>query len=163
MSTILFIIGFYLLVGGTVSLTLYYDNPYISDKDGIEGLYVALMWPYYIIKYIIKQLNMNHNVFFITTIKVVNKKNKMFTWRTPGFRYSLEEAKKTVEENICDIFECYYEYAVIEELEPYLYPERKNVWWYKWDKEQEKYLPITTDATIEILNEMFGEKIVEIG
>ena len=56
MSTILFIIGFYLLVGGTVSLTLYYDNPYISDKDGIEGLYVGLLWPYYIIKYIIKQL-----------------------------------------------------------------------------------------------------------
>ena len=56
MSIILFIIGFYLLVGWTVSLTLYYDNPYISDsdKDGIEGLYVALLWPYYIIKYIIK-------------------------------------------------------------------------------------------------------------
>ena len=51
MSTILFIIGFYLLVGGTVSFILYYDNLYISDKD----VYVALLWPYYIIKYIIKQ------------------------------------------------------------------------------------------------------------
>lgn len=55
MSTILFAIGFYLLVGGTISLALYYDNPYISDKDGIEGLYVTLLWPYYFIKYIVKQ------------------------------------------------------------------------------------------------------------
>ena len=66
---------------------------------------------------------MNHNVFFITTIDVIKKENKAFTWRTPGFRYSLEDAKAVVE----------------------------------------KYLPITTDATIEILNEMFGGKIVEIG
>lgn len=55
MSTILFAIGFYLLVGGTISLALYYDNSYISDKDGIEGLYVTLLWPYYFIKYIVKQ------------------------------------------------------------------------------------------------------------
>ena len=48
---------------------------------------------------------MNHNVFFITTIDVADKENKTFTWRTPGFRYSLEDAKAVVEENMCDIFE----------------------------------------------------------
>ena len=106
---------------------------------------------------------MNHNVFFITTIDVIEKENKAFTWRTPGFRYSLEEAKEVVEKNMCDIFEYCYEYAVIEELEPYLYPERKNVWWYKWDNEKEKYCPVENNDTIEILNEMFGGKIVEIG
>lgn len=106
---------------------------------------------------------MNHNVFFITTIDVADKENKTFTWRTPGFRYSLEEAKEVVEKNICDIFEYCYKYAVIEELEPYLYPERRNVWWYKWDNEKEQYCPIENDYTIEILNEMFGGKIVEIG
>ena len=37
---------------------------------------------------------MNHNVFFITTIDVADKENKTFTWRTPGFRYSLKEAKE---------------------------------------------------------------------
>lgn len=107
---------------------------------------------------------MNHNVFFITTIDVMEKDDKgVFTWRTPGFRYSLEEAKEVVEENMCDIFEYCYKYAVIEELEPYLYPERKNVWWYKWDNEKEKYCPVENNDTIEILNEMFGGKIVEIG
>ena len=41
---------------------------------------------------------MNHNVFFITTIDVMEKDDKgVFTWRTPGFRYSLEEAKEVVE------------------------------------------------------------------
>ena len=106
---------------------------------------------------------MNHNVFFITTIDVIEKENKAFTWRTPGFRYSLEEAKEVVEGNMCDIFEYCYEYAVIEELEPYLYPERKNVWWYKWDNKKEQYCPVENNETIEILNEMFGGKIVEIG
>ena len=61
---------------------------------------------------------MNHNVFFITTIDVADKENKTFTWRTPGFRYSLEDAKAVVEENMCDIFEYCYKYAVIEELSP---------------------------------------------
>lgn len=106
---------------------------------------------------------MNHNVFFITTIDVADKENKTFTWRTPGFRYSLEDAKAVVEKNMCDIFEYCYKYAVIEELEPYLYPERKNVWWYKWDNEKEQYCLVENDATIETLNEMFGGKIVEIG
>ena len=62
-----------------------------------------------------------------------------------------------------DIFEYCYKYAVIEELEPYLYPERKNVWWYKWDNEKEQYCLVENDTTIETLNEMFGGKIVEIG
>lgn len=106
---------------------------------------------------------MNHNVFFITTIEVVDSENKAFTWRTPGFRYSLEDAKAVVEENMCDIFEYCYKYAVIEELSPHLYPERENVWWYKWDKEKEKYVPTERDSTIDILEEMFGGTIVEIG
>ena len=37
---------------------------------------------------------MNHNIFFITTIEVIEEGQKAFTWRTPGFRYSLEEAKE---------------------------------------------------------------------
>lgn len=56
MSTIFSVIGFYLVVGGTTMIALYYDNPFIYDKNELEGLYVALFWPYYIIKYIIKQL-----------------------------------------------------------------------------------------------------------
>ena len=87
---------------------------------------------------------MNHNVFFITTIDVADKENKTFTWRTPGFRYSLKEAKEVVEKNICDIFEYCYKYAVIEELEPYLYPERRNVWWYKWDNEKNSIVLLKT-------------------
>lgn len=105
---------------------------------------------------------MNHNVFFITTIEVIEG-NKAFNWRTSCFRYSLEEAKEVVEKSMCGVFERNYNYAVIEELGPYLYPERKNVWWYKWDNEKEQYCPIANNDTIEILNEMFGGKIVEIG
>lgn len=32
-----------------------------------------------------------------------------------------------------------------------------------WDNEKEQYCPVENNDTIEILNEMFGGKIVEIG
>ena len=56
MSTILFVIGIYFLIGGTATITLYYDNPFVPEKDDIEGLYVALLWPYSTLKYIVTQL-----------------------------------------------------------------------------------------------------------
>lgn len=52
MSTILFAIGLYLLTGGTITIALYYNNPFISNKDGLESLFVAILWPYFLIKYI---------------------------------------------------------------------------------------------------------------
>lgn len=106
---------------------------------------------------------MNHNVFFITTIEVVNKEDQVFSRRTPGFCSSLENAKTVVEENKVDIFETIYLYAVIEEIGPYLYPTAENSWWYKWDKEKERYCPIENDTTVEVLKRLYGGTIAEIG
>ena len=53
--------------------------------------------------------------------------------RTIGYFLTLEEAKRVIKNNICDIHENYYRYAVIEEVEPGLYSstESKSIW-YKW-------------------------------
>lgn len=62
--------------------------------------------------------------------------------RTVGYKESFEQADRAVRENHCDICEAIYEYACIEELEAGLYPDAKNVWWYKWDPEMYGYAPI---------------------
>ncbi len=59
--------------------------------------------------------------------------------RTVGFRHSLEDAMETVETNICDIWERCYDYACIEEIEPYLYPIVENRWFYEYDAGKDRY------------------------
>ena len=53
--------------------------------------------------------------------------------RTIGYFLTLEEAKRVIKNNIYDIHENYYRYAVIEEVEPGLYSstESQSIW-YKW-------------------------------
>jgi hypothetical protein len=53
--------------------------------------------------------------------------------RTPGFFFSLEDAKKCVEENRGDIHEMVYKYIVIEEFGPGLYYLPDVEFWYKWE------------------------------
>ena len=74
--------------------------------------------------------------------------------RVVGYYPTLEEAKKCVEENWGDIQECYYKYAVIEDVEPGLYRTAESTpLWYKWSKAQEKFLPIDKPAQ---LSQTFG-------
>ena len=53
--------------------------------------------------------------------------------RTIGYFLTLEDAKRVVKNNICDIHEDYYRYAVIEEVEPGLYSSTESKsFWYRW-------------------------------
>lgn len=55
--------------------------------------------------------------------------------RTIGYFLTLEAAKRAIKNNICDIHENYYNYAVIEGVEPGLYSSTESVsYWYKWTK-----------------------------
>lgn len=60
--------------------------------------------------------------------------------RTPCFYHTLKDAKFTVENNACDIWEYCYQYAVIEEVDVGCYPYCGKRWFYKWEKDKnEKY------------------------
>lgn len=101
---------------------------------------------------------MKPSIFIITTMDFLVKDrvnhNKLIAYcgRTVGYYHDLEKAKQVVEENICDINETCYNYALIQELGPGLYPDPINNWWYKWNKEKKQY---------EATNELDGKTIYD--
>lgn len=83
-------------------------------------------------------------IYFVATIKDIQsaaEARKAGTYgiakieesRTIGYFLTLEAAKRVVKNNICDIHEDYYKYAVIEEVEPGLYSSTESKsFWYRW-------------------------------
>lgn len=92
-------------------------------------------------------------IFTVMTIKFGMKKinigphkgKKIFAImdkRAVGWFPVLETAKKCLEKNWGDIYECgAYPWAVIEEVPFGLYPPT-NEWWYAWDKKKKAYQPV---------------------
>ena len=73
--------------------------------------------------------------------------------RTVGFFETLEEAKRVVEENVCDIFEFYYGHATIEKISDGIYPciGSDDVIFYEWDSKQDGYREIERPEGMENL------------
>ena len=75
--------------------------------------------------------------------------------RTPCFYHTLKDAKFTVENNVCDIWEYCYQYAVIEEVDIGCYPYCEKRWFYKWEKDKTekhyggRYVPIDTPEELK--------------
>lgn len=59
--------------------------------------------------------------------------------RIVGFKHNLESAKQTVIDNVCDICESCYRYALIEEVVPCVYPCSDKRWYFTFNKETQKY------------------------
>ena len=59
-----------------------------------------------------------------------------------GFRHSLEDALESVRQNMCDIWETCYDYALVEEVEPCMYPASHKRWWFKFNMETKEYEPM---------------------
>lgn len=84
--------------------------------------------------------------YFVTTHHSLTDPSKPDS-RTVGFFKTLKEAKRIVEENVCDIFEYYYKHATIDCLTDGLYPtsfddESQETLFYAWDDDQKKYVQI---------------------
>jgi hypothetical protein len=56
-----------------------------------------------------------------------------------GFKHKLETAIDTVINNVCDICENCYMYALVEEVLPCLYPCNDKRWYFKFNTETKKY------------------------
>lgn len=59
--------------------------------------------------------------------------------RIVGFKHNLKSAKQIVIDNVCDICESCYKYALIEEVVPCVYPCNDKRWYFKYNKEIQKY------------------------
>lgn len=75
-------------------------------------------------------------MYFITTItKDFNE------FRCIGYFKDLSNAKRILEYNVHDVYECgYYPYAVIEFIPEGIYRYDLEPQWYKWDKIDNKYI-----------------------
>jgi hypothetical protein len=83
----------------------------------------------------------NKSFYFVVVMTKDNGKHKHPQSRTWCFLDSLDEAKRIIEENITDIHECSFNYALIEEFKSNSLPcISKNEWWYYWDTLKDKYV-----------------------
>ena len=94
------------------------------------------------------------SMFFVTTL-YVDKNGELCTSRCVGYFETYEEAKDVVLNNILDIFERLYNYAVIEEVSPGLYELDLNPHWFKISDDYDSYH--------EIEKPKFAEHIVGFG
>ncbi len=86
-------------------------------------------------------------MFFITCFSKLEKDKlgwlDMGSSRTFGFKSDFESAKTALNENICDMHEYLYLYAVVEEINEGIHPYVENRWFFKWDKEKDGFFEIS--------------------
>ena len=61
-----------------------------------------------------------------------------------GYYWNREEAIDAVHRNVTDMHETIYPYAIIERLEPGLFPGPKEREWFGWDEEKDGFYEIET-------------------
>ena len=83
-------------------------------------------------------------IYLITAMCILNGNQKRFlnttrSQRTFGYGCSLKEAKSYVKQNKSDIYECLYNYVVIEKMCSGIHARVIKEYWYKWDLAGKKY------------------------
>lgn len=84
-------------------------------------------------------------MYFITTFTQYTKDSLGYpdigSARTVGYYTEKEQAINAVLENRCDLWETIYTYAVVEHLEPGLYPLAmpEDRWFFKWNNDTKRY------------------------
>lgn len=85
-------------------------------------------------------------IFVVTVFEKCEPDDKGFAKigcsRSPCFRFTFESAENVVKTNMCDIWEYCYDYAVITEIGPVLYPDCETRKFYKYNREINGYEPI---------------------
>ena len=81
--------------------------------------------------------NKGKTIFVVHAMAAYKHDFGSFQSRTFGWFSSFELADKAVRTNQCDIYECLYQYVIIEEIADGIHGPCYREWWYKWDKEDE--------------------------
>ena len=99
-------------------------------------------------------------IFFITVFSHLKEIRKHIKTGEPILRRSsrvwgwfekFEDAVEVIEKNISDIWEYYYEYAMIEEVPEGICALSRQEWWWKWEGKDidGKYIPTTRPEDFE--------------
>ena len=120
-------------------LKLEYDY-YILTEKGLEATQTCV---YHKILDAFERNNNSKNIlsmFFITCFSRrengESESPDFSDMRTFGYFDSFEACNQALHENWCDMHECLYEFAVIEQIEQGIHPHAKEMDWYRWDNEK---------------------------
>ena len=83
--------------------------------------------------------------YFITALEKINTSNGFPHFgasRCWGFYTNFKTADEMVRNNVTDLYETVYDYMVIEEYSEGISGYEFERWFYKWDNQTEKYVPI---------------------
>lgn len=82
-------------------------------------------------------------MFFITCFEKIGVDKlgwpDMGDTRVFGFKETLAQAEYALNNNVCDMFEYLYSYAVVEEMHPAIHPAVEGRWFFKWDNEKQGF------------------------
>lgn len=81
-------------------------------------------------------------IYAITCLQTIEEENGWPVYgamKFMGYYFNKEEAIEDVEINNCNINECLFRYAVIEEIEPGLYSFPRRRWFFEFDDDSETY------------------------
>ena len=81
-------------------------------------------------------------IFVVTVFEMNESLAKIDEERTPYFKYTFKDAEEVVLNNIGDIWETCYDYAVINEINNCFYPCLISRKFYKFNKLTNSYKPI---------------------
>ena len=100
-------------------------------------------------------------MFFITCFQKIEKDERgrlrVGAERTFGFRETLALVEEALNNNICDMHEYLYNYAVVEEMGPYIHPDVEQEVWFQWDCERKGFFRIEKPPeTYGVCNFAFG-------
>lgn len=70
---------------------------------------------------------------------VITMQDKGMSPRCVGYFETFQEAENIILNNVCDIFEYYYDYVIIENIKPGLYQYDQKPSWYKWNDTNDCY------------------------
>lgn len=104
-------------------------------------------------------------MFFITCLENNGSEKNKYGWpdfgsmRTFGFYTDLEDARKALNENYCDMRECVYDYAIIEKIYPGIHPwivSDTDTEWYQYDESRKGFFLIDNPKKMNMSNFALG-------
>lgn len=90
-------------------------------------------------------------MYFLTMIETDRNFNEYSSSAAIGYFKTYEEVVEILHSNYCDINETCYDYAVVEQISPGLYPHPERTVFFKYDLEKNGYFEIDRP---EIFNNM---------
>ena len=80
-----------------------------------------------------------------------------------GYYWNREDAVRAVHRNVTDMHETIYPYAIIERLEPGLFPVPKEREWFGWDEEKDGFYEIETPECNKYFPHNFSVALGTVG